>query len=265
MKVENLLSGLRVCAVLLGIVLLTACAAPPPALEAPEAQQVLASSPWALASSAADNPLPWLHQEFPGKRATLYRYARTDGRDAVMVQAHSSASMLRQSVRVEPAQLNHLRFSWKVPALIESADLSVRERADSPVRVVLAFEGDRSKFSAKDAMLSELAQLVTGEPLPYATLMYVWCNNDRPGSVLVNPRTDRIRKLVMESGPGKLSQWLDYDRDIRADFIKAFGEPPGALVTIGIMTDTDNTRSNAQAWYGPVQLVPATAKLTAAP
>ncbi len=187
-----------------------------------------------------------------------------DGRDTVMVQANSSASMLRQSVRVEPAQLSHLRFSWKVPALIESADLSVRERADSPVRVILAFEGDRSKFSAKDAMLSELAQVLTGEPMPYATLMYVWCNNDRSGSVLINPRTDRIRKLVMESGPGKLSQWLDYDRDIRADFAKAFGEPPGALVTIGIMTDTDNTRSNAQAWYGPVWLVPA-ATLTAAP
>ena len=93
--------------------------------------------------------------------------------------------------------------------------------------------------------------------MPYATLMYVWCNLDQPGSVLVNPRTDRIRKLVMESGPGKLSQWLDYERDIRADFVKAFGEPPGALVTMAIMTDTDNTRSTAQAWYGPVRLVPA--------
>ena len=140
----------------------------------------------------------------------------------------------------------------------------MRELADSPVRIVLAFEGDRSKFSAKDAMLSELAHALTGEPMPYATLMYVWCNNDAPGSVLTNPRTSRIRKLVMESGPRNLSQWLDYERDIRADFIKAFGEPPGALVAIGIMTDTDNTKSVTQAWYGPVWHVPK-ATLTAAP
>ena len=92
----------------------------------------------------------------------------------------------------------------------------------------------------------------------------MWCNHDLPGSVLVNPRTGRIRKLDMESGPGHLSQWLDYDRDIRADFIKAFDEPPGALVAIGIMTDTDNTRSTAQACYGPVRLVPA-ANFAAAP
>ena len=35
---------------------------------------------------------------------------------------------------------------------------------------------------------------------------------------------------------------------------KAFGEAPGALIAIGLMTDTDNTRSQAQAWYGTIQL-----------
>ena len=160
MEIRNMTLGLGVLAVLFGAALLAACASQPPEPEV----QGLTSSPWAIASSAADNRAPWQHQEFPGKRASLYRYARMDGRDAVMAQANSSASMLRQVVRVEPAQLSHLRFSWKVPALIESADLSVRDRADSPVRVVLAFEGDRSKFSAKDAMLSELAQLLTGSP-----------------------------------------------------------------------------------------------------
>ena len=68
-------------------------------------------------------------------------------------------------------------------------------------------------------------------------------------------RTDRIRKLVLESGPQQLGRWLDYERDIKADFQKAFGEAPGALVGIGIMTDTDNTRGQALAWYGPVSLL----------
>ncbi|MEY4265970.1 MAG: hypothetical protein RIS90_505 [Pseudomonadota bacterium] len=132
--------------------------------------------------------------------------------------------------------------------------MAQRDADDSPVRVVLVFEGDRSKFSMKNAMLSELAQAMTGEPMPYATLMYVWCNTRAPGSVIINPRTDRIRKLVLESGDGRLNQWLDYQRDIAADFEAAFGEPPGALLGVGIMTDSDNTRSKAQAWYGPVTL-----------
>ena len=63
------------------------------------------------------------------------------------------------------------------------------------------------------------------------------------------------RKLVLESGPQHLGRWLDYERDIKADFEMAFGEAPGALVGIGIMTDTDNTRGQALAWYGPVALL----------
>jgi hypothetical protein len=168
--------------------------------------------------------------------------------------------MLRQVVRIEPQDLGRVRFSWKVPALIEQADLATREGDDAPVRVVLAFEGDRSRFSAKDAALSELAQALTGEPMPYATLMYVWCNKRAPGTVIHGARTDRIRKLVVESGAARLNQWLDYERDVRADYERVFGEKPGALVGIGIMSDSDNTRSQASAWYGPLRLVPTVAR-----
>jgi hypothetical protein len=84
--------------------------------------------------------------------------------------------------------------------------------------------------------------------------MYVWCNKRPPGTVISSPRTDRIRTLVVESGPAKLNRWLDYERDIDADYRRAFGEAPGALVGIGLMTDSDNTRSEVQAWYGPLQL-----------
>ncbi len=210
---------------------------------------------WATTAVPSDGRIMWVHQTFPGKRASRYRYERKDGRHALQAQAASSASMLRQTVRVEPHQLGQLRFSWMVPSLIDAADLSQRDGDDSPVRVVLAFDGDRTRFSTKDAALSELSELLTGEPLPYATLMYVWSNQQASGTVVLSPRTSRIRKLVMESGPGRLRQWLDYERDVRADFVKAYGEAPDALLAIGIMTDTDNTQSQAQAWYGPVRHV----------
>lgn len=217
-------------------------------------------SAWATVASPAGSPRAWVHQTFPGKRASHYQYERKDGRDALMVKAVSSLSVMRQTMRVEPNRLGKLRFSWMVPQLIAAADLVQRDGDDSPVRIVLTFEGDRARFSAKDAALSELSELLTGEPLPYATLMYVWSNHGQAGSVVINPRTSRIRKLVMEAGPGRLRQWIDYERDVRADFLKAFGEAPGALLAIGIMTDTDNTRSEAQAWYGPVRHVAATAR-----
>lgn len=245
------------CALIAGavIALLTGCAAIAPADPAPVP---VGQSAWAAPAHAATFPgTTWQHHKLPGKTATKFDYTRKDGRDALAVTAVSSASMLRRKVRIEAGELGSVRFSWKVPELIAEADMATREADDSPVRVILAFEGDRRGFSPKNAMLSELALAITGEEMPYATLMYTWCNKREPGTVISSPRTDRIRKIVVESGSRKLNQWLDYERDIRADYERAFGEAPGALVGIAIMTDSDNTRSTAKAWYGPVQITPA--------
>lgn len=215
----------------------------------------LERSPWAAQSVLpAGDAAGWQHYALPGKTPTHFDYVRKDGRDALAVSASTSASMVRKKLRLEPDQLGQLSFSWKVPELIADADLASRDKDDSPVRIVLAFDGDRSRWSARNAMLSELAQTLTGEPMPYATLIYVWCNKRAPGTVINSPRTDRIRKLVVESGPQGTNQWREYERDVRADYERAFGEPPGALVGVAVMTDTDNTRSTARAWYGPVRL-----------
>ena len=235
---------------LLGLaLLLAACAGLPrhPGASTSPSEQAAALVPTSW-------PQTWQHFALPGKQTTEYSRARVDGRDTMAAHAASSASLMRKAVNIPSEELDHIRFSWKVPDLIEQADLSVRENADSPVRIVLAFDGDRSKFSAKNAILSELSHVITGEPMPYATLMYVWSNKRAAGSVITSARTDRIRKIVVESGAMNLNQWLDYERNIRADFEKAFGEAPGALVGVGIMTDTDNTRTTSRAWYGPVSL-----------
>ena len=243
------------CLLLSVLVFLTACAANRgnPAVALPQAR------PGAVIWTPVDQA-HWEPVRFPGKKFTSFTLGRHQSRASLQADAMSSVSMLRQKVRVEPDQLGRLKFAWHVPELIAGADMGLRDADDSPVRVVLAFEGDRSKFSPRNAMLSELAHVLTGEEMPYATLMYVWCNRRPVESVIVNPRTDRIQKIVVESGPQKLQRWLDYERDIRADFEKAFGEAPGALVAIGLMTDSDNTHTITQAWYGNVQLVQSSTK-----
>jgi hypothetical protein len=227
---------------------LSACTAP--SMRAPMSSASVGVQLW-----SPDQQQHWEPVRFPGKKLTSFKLGRHQSRASLQADAMSSASMLRQKVRVEPDQLGRLKFAWHVPELIAGADMGLRDADDSPVRVVLAFEGDRSKFSPRNAMLSELAHVLTGEEMPYATLMYVWCNQRAVDSVIVNPRTDRIQKIVVESGRAHLRQWMEYERDVRADYQKAFGEAPGALVAIGLMTDSDNTRTTTQAWYGDIQLL----------
>jgi hypothetical protein len=73
--------------------------------------------------------------------------------------------------------------------------------------------------------------LLTGEEMPYATLVYSWSRVNQPGEVVLNDRTDRIRKIVVDSGDHGYNEWRSYERDIRADYRQAFGEDPGALLS----------------------------------
>ena len=196
----------------------------------------------------------WEQLVLPSKRSEPFEAVHVLGQNALRVKANNSVSILRQRFGDGVPAVGGLMFSWKVDALPRDADLRDPQAEDAPVRIVLAFGGDRSLLSPRTHRLSELSRLLTGEELPYATLAYVWSANEPLETVVHNPRTDRIRKLVVETGDRSLGQWLRYERDVQADFVRAFGEMPGPLLAVALMTDTDNTSSQLQAWYGRFRL-----------
>lgn len=198
--------------------------------------------------------MPWEPVFFPGKRYSAFESVEVSGRTALRVRANSSVSILRQRFVPSLESVGRVSFSWRVDGVPKDADLAVSSQADSPVRVVLAFDGDRARWTPKNHRLSEMSRLLTGEELPYASLVYVWSAKEAPGTVVVNPRTDRIRKVVLDSGVANVGQWRDHVRDVRADFRLAFGEDPGPLRLVALMTDTDNTESELTAWYGALTL-----------
>ena len=203
--------------------------------------------------------LKWEIFRVPGKQPASYSYVRHEGRDAVLAKVESSGSILRHRHRIEADQLGLVRFSWNVPNVGAGANLTLPQLDDVPVRVVLAFEGDRSRLSMKNSLLSELSRLLTGEEMPFATLVYSWSRVNQPGEVVVNDRTDRIRKIVVDSGDHGYNEWRSYERDIRADYRQAFGEDPGALLSFAVFTEGEKNEGQLQAFYGPLKLVPASA------
>jgi len=234
---------------------------PPPLLTlagcatAPTADQrsALPVSAWTQATRLPDGG-PWQHQILRGRKITRYAFQSHHGRPALHAYSEAGDSLVRYRLQVPAESVSELRFSWWVPRLNTEVDLTEREREDAVVRVILSFDGDRQRMSPRDHMVSELAQLLTGEPLPYATLMYVWDPHQPVGAVIEHPSTRRIRKLVVESGTARLGQWVDLGRDIQADFQQVFGETPQNLTGLALMTDSNNTRQTVEAWYGPLQL-----------
>ena len=190
------------------------------------------------------------------KKATEYRLESKDGRTVVRAFADASASGLMHDLDVDPRQHPWLHWRWKVEQLIHSADNTQRHAEDSPVRLVITFAGDHSKLDFSDRLFATQVRLLTGQELPYATLMYIWENRAERGQVIPNRHTSRIRMVVAESGREKLGQWWEESRNVLEDYRRAFGEEPGRITAIGLMTDTDNTGEQVHAWYGDIQFLP---------
>ncbi|MFG6413645.1 DUF3047 domain-containing protein [Roseateles sp. DC23W] len=222
--------------------LLTLCAA---------ALLAACASPKTAPPASADG---WQALALPGKKSTTYNWTEKDGRPALEAASDRSASIWRK--RLEPAldDVGEVSFSWWAQRLIPNASVADIDREDAVARVIFGFGGDTDKLPLRTRMKFELAQALTGEAPPYATLMYVWDSHLPVGTVVVNPRSDRIRKIVVDSGPALLHRWRDHRRDLAADFRLAFGEEPGPLTSMAVMTDSDNSRGSARTWYGVVEL-----------
>jgi hypothetical protein len=187
------------------------------------------------------------------KKSTQYQLVDYDGKTVIRANAEAAASGLVHRLQLDTAKYPLLHWRWKVAALIPSADNTRKHSEDSPVRVMVSFDGDIDSLPLDDRVLFDNVRLLTSQQLPYAMLVYIWENRVPKEQVIPNPHTSRIKMIVVESGHDKVGSWQEVTRNVVEDFQRAFGEVPGKITAIGIMTDTDNTGENAHAYYGDIQ------------
>ena len=90
---------------------------------------------------------PWVIH--PTKALTRYQVVRDAEIGAVIsAEADASASGLLRELNLELARAPFLEWQWRIESLIEGADNTDRYAEDSPVRIVLAFDGDKQTLPA---------------------------------------------------------------------------------------------------------------------
>ena len=204
--------------------------------------------------AAGGSTAPWQPVTLSGRKRPT-RYALVDDAGTVVLQANAdnAASVLAVATGIDPRATPIVTWRWKVAGLIADADPRLAAREDSPARLVLEFDGDTSALPLLERGIYALSRHIAGRELPYATLIYFWANRQPVGTVIASPRTSRVQMVVASSGSRGVGTWQSLSRNVRADFLRAFGEEPGRLIAVGVFTDTDNTGGDAEAWYGDVQ------------
>ena len=209
-------------------------------------------------TQAGAAPAGWQHIPLSrSKKETEYTAVADEGTVVLKAVAHGSASLMAFKIDFDPRAFPILSWRWKVIQGVPTAETHNRSREDAPVRVMVSFSGDTSKLSVFDRAASSFAQSASGQALPYAELMYIWGGKVAADSITVSSLTSRIRMLAVAVDDQGLGRWHSYSRNMVDDFRRAFGEEPGRVTAIKLMTDTDNTVSNAEALYGDITVAPA--------
>ncbi|AOY90317.1 hypothetical protein BKP64_15455 [Marinobacter salinus] len=197
----------------------------------------------------------WEPLEFPKiDQHSRYELVTESGVQVIRAQTAGGASGLIARLDLTPSDSLILSWRWKVSNVFEKGDAREKSGDDYPARIYVAFAFEPDKAGFFERAKRKAVEVVFGETLPGNALNYIWANALPKGDIVPNPYTDKTMMVAVNSGTGQVGEWVTVERDIVADYRKAFGEAPPPLVGIAIMSDSDNTGETATAWYGDISL-----------
>jgi hypothetical protein len=176
----------------------------------------------------------WREKVFNKK--TAYSVIKENNRFVVKAESRASASALYREVHYNIEKYPFLLWSWKIDHVLSAGDGRKKEGDDYAARVYVVFP----------SWLFWKTKSIT----------YVWASKLPAGKILRSPYTPNVAIIVLQTGNGKAGQWVRERRNVLEDYRNCFKEDPPERKAIAMMTDTDNTKENAIAWYGPISIAP---------
>ena len=140
-----------------------------------------------------------------------------------------SSFALERIVDVDPAQMPYLGWRWKVAQLPPGGDFRHTLTDDQAAQVMVAFT-DRKVLS------------------------YIWDSNAPKGaeeSAGFIPLV-HVFAVVCESGTALLNQWIAENRNVAADYQRAYGKPAPHVKGLRLQINSQHTGTTAESYFGEV-------------
>lgn len=202
----------------------------------------------------------WRVATLPQQKPPVTRFTpeRVQGREALRVQADGSYGNLVHGLAGASMPAT-LAWSWRVQAPAPVNDLRSKAGDDTAVKVCMSFDLPLEQVPFWERQGLRLARARSGEPLPAATLCWVWGGRDPRGTVIANAYSRRVRYIVLRSAADAADTWMDERRNVAADFALAFGDEasqPPPVTAVIVAGDADNTGGRSVAFVADLRLEP---------
>ena len=173
----------------------------------------------------------WKTETFSGE--TSYEVVNIDNQPVIKARAEQSASGLVRKIRVDLTKTPYINWSWKVDNVLSNIDETQKGGDDYAARVYVVISGGLFFWRTR-------------------AISYAWASKQPKNSSWPNAFTDRALMVAVESGPALTGEWVVEKRNILKDIKNLLGVDKTAIDAVAIMTDTDNSKQSATAYYGNI-------------
>lgn len=230
------------------------CAALLALLVALPASAQVQPSPFSAAGAGSVIPHGWQLQAIPKvARQTRFDLVADAGSTVLRARADAAAASLRHALDIAPAASLPLRWRWKTDRVLDQADLTSKAGDDYAARLYVFFDRTPAQMSLSERVAYRLGRARYGDQLPAAALCYVWDNRQPVGTLRDNAYTGFVKMIVATSGKARQGQWVTLQRDVAADYRRAFGSAPPRITGIAVAVDTDNTGESTASYFGDIR------------
>jgi hypothetical protein len=131
---------------------------------------------------------------------------------------------------LDPDKHPRLRFEFKVDDFPAKGDVHRKNTEDSALRVFVVFDKGGGLLSPPD------------------TLGYTVGSTERVGEIIASERYDQVKYLVVADAAGSKGEWVTIERDVAADYRKAFSSKSVPKVAaLAIKSDANDTGGKVRA------------------
>jgi len=196
-----------------------------------------------------DSLTDWEPLTFPKIKAhSKYTLVSEGNKSILKAESRASASAIVYRRTFNIYENPRLHWRWKVTKLSDRGNPKEKAGDDYPIRVYVMFQYDPDRASLGESLIYKATKAIYGKYPPHSTLNYVWTGANISERFIASPYTGKAYMVVLERGNEKVGQWVEESVNVLEDYRKAFGKEPPAMAGIAVMSDSDNTGTNAEAY-----------------
>jgi len=174
----------------------------------------------------------WKEEVFEGH--TDYSIQEVDGAKVLQASSRAAASGLYRKIRVDLWQYPYLNWRWKIENRLPVRNETTKEGDDYPLRIYVVVDGKTRVWKTK-------------------SLNYVWSRGVSKGSAWPNAFADKnVVMLSLRDASDDVNRWYAEKRNVLQDVQRYLSPEIRYIDIVALMTDTDNTHSFVNAYYGDI-------------